>query len=104
MPLYDYHCSDCGPFRAWHPMSEAAAPSACPACGTAAQRAMTAPFLATMNPHSRIAHQRNEKSAAEPRMVRKPDRAHGHGHAHGHHGHSHHGHSHGASRPWMIGH
>ena len=102
MPLYDYSCEDCGPFRAWRSMSDAAAPEDCPTCGAEARREMTAPFLATMNPHNRIAHQRNEKSAAEPQMVKKSKQTHDHGH--GHHGHSHPAHKHGPSRPWMIGH
>lgn len=106
MPLYDYHCDDCGPFRSWRPMSEAAAPEHCPDCDAEVQRAMTAPFIANMNPHTRIAHQRNEKSAHEPRMVKKSGKAHDHAPGHHHHGHGHgrHGHAHGPSRPWMIGH
>jgi hypothetical protein len=67
---------------------------------------MVAPSLALMNPHNRIAHQRNEKSAHEPQVVsrsrsQQTDHAHRHGHSHGHH----HQHRHGAaSRPWMLGH
>lgn len=102
MPLYDYTCEDCGPFRAWRSMNDAAAPEDCPDCGAKAQRAMTAPFVTNMNPHTRIAHQRNEKSAAEPRMIKKSNKTHDHGH--GHHGHGHPAHKHGPSRPWMIGH
>ena len=108
MPLYDYRCSDCGEFRAWRSMREAALPAACPACQQAARRAVAAPSLALMNPHNRIAHQRNEKSAHEPQVVSRRDhgpqdgQGHGHGHGHGP-GHRHHRHGHGG-RPWMIGH
>lgn len=104
MPLYDYACDDCGPFREWQPMSEATAPVACSSCGALSPREVTAPFIANMNPYNRVAHQRNEKSANEPQVVRK--KAHGadaHAHPHRHHGHAQ-GKAHGHGRPWMIGH
>jgi len=87
-------------------MSAAAAPAACPVCGEAAPRTIAAPFIANMNPHNRIAHQRNEKSADEPRLIRKKTHDHNAGaHPHHHGGHAHgHSHSHGQGRPWMIGH
>jgi putative FmdB family regulatory protein len=101
MPLYDYQCASCGDFRVWRRMSEAGAPVDCTNCGAAAARAVVAPNLALMNPHSRIAHQRNEKSAHEPQVVSRSRPHQGeHRHAHGHH----HQHRHGASRPWMLGH
>lgn len=105
MPLYDYACNDCGPFREWQSMSAAAIPVDCPACGDSAPRAVTAPFIANMNPHNRIAHQRNEKSADEP-MVRSGEYVMSTGKKRsGHHHHGHHGHSHGhQGRPWMVGH
>ncbi len=76
MPRYDYSCDECGRFTAWRPMSEYAEPSECPTCGSPAPRAVTAPFIADMNPHTRIAHERNEKSAHEPQVEsrRAPDR------------------------------
>lgn len=104
MPLYDYSCYDCGAFRDWQPISASTKPAACPSCGEKASRGIAAPFIANMNPHNRIAHQRNEKSADEPRVVRKKTHDHdadSHPHRHGSHGHSH---SHGHGRPWMIGH
>lgn len=89
-------------------MSESAVPMPCPSCDTRAERLVTAPFIANMNPHSRIAHERNEKSAHEPRVVRKTRKdpaEHGHSHGHGrHNGHGQHLHVHRGSRPWMIGH
>jgi len=101
MPLYDYHCPGCGDFRAWRSMREAAVPAECPDCQHLAPRAVVAPNLALMHAHTRIAHQRNEKSAHEPRVVSRSE--HGQGHA-GHRGH-HHQHGHGVGgRPWMIGH
>ena len=114
MPRYDYSCDECGPFKAWRPMSEYSEPSECPSCGSPAPRAVTAPFIASMNPHSRIAHQRNEKSAHEPQVMSRREmdrlgatRSGGAGHRHHHHGHGHghkHGHHRHSGRPWMIGH
>ncbi len=106
MPLYDYSCDDCGTFRDWNPMSASAMPAVCPNCGENASRIITAVFIANMNPHNRIAHQRNEKSTHEPQIVRKKTHEHdadSHPHRHCNHDHSH-SHSHGHGRPWMIGH
>jgi putative FmdB family regulatory protein len=105
MPLYDYNCPDCGGFRAWQRMSEAADPVECPGCARPASRLVVAPSLGILPSVTRRAHERNEKSAHEPRVVSKESGAGDHGHAHGHgHGHGH-GHRHGAGgRPWMIGH
>lgn len=104
MPLYDYSCAQCGPFREWRSMSESSKPASCPDCGLKSKRFMTAPFVADMHPHSRIAHQRNEKSAHEPKVVSRPTGESAGGHSHSHSHGRHHGHSHGPSRPWMIGH
>jgi putative FmdB family regulatory protein len=38
MPNYEYACADCGPFVAFRPMAEFAAPSPCPVCGAPAGR------------------------------------------------------------------
>lgn len=127
MPLYEYDCTSCGPFRAWTSLSEAQSPSACPDCGGRAPRAIAMPFLARMNPNTRIAHQRNEKAAHEPVVMSRQElqasgrkrtalygdnRAHlnhHHGCSHGDHHHESKGSSglrtaHKSTRPWMIGH
>src|ERR1700755_2028055 len=67
MPIYDYQCSDCGPFRMMRPMAQSNAPTTCPTCGRVSTKTITAPFLADMAPHNRIGSQRNEKSAHAPR-------------------------------------
>lgn len=109
MPLYDYQCEACGPFRSWESMMAATCAIPCPDCAEPAPRSVSAPFLANMNPHSRIAHQRNEKSAHEPqvttreRMSKQGKKKHPHAGGGHHHGHGH-KHSHGSGRPWMIGH
>ncbi len=46
MPLYDYACAACGPFRAFRPMAESDRPHPCPACAAAAVRTLTTPYLA----------------------------------------------------------
>lgn len=106
MPLYDYSCERCGPFREWREMRLYSRPIACPSCGGKSPRAITAPNISSMSKNSRIAHHRNEKSADQPEVVTKKQHDHGaHGKSRGHgHGHAHPSHSHGPSRPWMIGH
>ena len=71
MPLYDYDCADCGPFRAWTAMDRAAEPCACPYCGQDAARQLATPHLATMNGKLRKAMDRAERSSAEPRLVKR---------------------------------
>ena len=46
MPMYDYNCADCGDFRELRPMMESSLPQACPECGEASNRMISAPFLA----------------------------------------------------------
>ncbi len=113
MPLYDYHCNDCGNFRSWQSMSASDAAVACPDCARSATRLVTAPSLSLMPNNNRIANARNEKSADQPELVTKTPkdqgRSAGQPHAHGGHCHtghqsSGHGHSHSHGRPWMIGH
>jgi len=47
MPLYDYDCPDCGPFRALRPMSDSAGAQDCPKCGDPAPRQLRAPMLSS---------------------------------------------------------
>ncbi len=112
MPIYGYDCEAHGPFTEMRPMSRSSEPMPCPDCGNDAPRSISAPFIANMDPKNRIAHQRNEKSANEPKVVSQNPGGHNHSHPHSH------GHSHGArrntglgeglhnthSRPWSIGH
>ena len=66
MPLYDYHCPECGMFSTWGTIQDPHADAACPSCGQAATRQISAPSLAIMSADTRRAHERNEKSAHEP--------------------------------------
>jgi putative FmdB family regulatory protein len=88
MPLYNYVCPTCGPFDDWRPLSQAEADAACPSCATLSRRSVAMPFLACVSREVRIAHQRNERSADQPRVVgrdelHRHDHAHTHGHQHG---------------------
>ena len=69
MPLYDYRCDSCGDFRDWQAMVRSQEPADCPTCGRPARRRVARPFIAFMPSHTRIAHQRNEKSAHEPKVM-----------------------------------
>jgi putative FmdB family regulatory protein len=114
MPLYSYCCEQCGTFEDWRKMSQSADSALCPQCGGSARRAIEAPFLSTLSSHSRIAHERNEKSAHEPMVMgreqlqrsglKRSEVLAQQGHScHGHHHNSRH-HVHRSRRPWMIGH
>ena len=104
MPLYLYTCNRCGDFQEWQSMTACDQSIACPSCGMVSRRAVTAPTILGMDAHTRYAHMRNEKSAHEPRVVRRDDQEQGHhAHAHSRAG-SHASHFHQSSRPWMIGH
>lgn len=50
MPMYDYRCTTCGDFRELRPMAESRTPRPCPHCGEVAERALSAPFLAGVDP------------------------------------------------------
>ncbi len=49
MALYGYVCESCGPFEEWAAIAVAAEPCACPGCGAASERQLSAPNFALMN-------------------------------------------------------
>lgn len=71
MPIYDYRCEHCGDFSALRKMSEAGDSMECVECGEMAVRVISAPYLALMDRNTRVANERNEKSAHEPKQVRR---------------------------------
>lgn len=71
MPLYDFVCGDCGPFRAWTVIGAGDAPAECPDCGGACARGLAAPQISTMNVRLRSAMARSERSIDEPKVVKK---------------------------------
>lgn len=105
MPLYDYGCDTCGPFRDWQPMSLWDLDIGCPSCGRPSKRLVAKPSLSCIDRDVRHAHERNERSAEEPHVMRREEwrAANGgvgmptHQRAHGHHGRNIH-------RRSMIGH
>jgi putative FmdB family regulatory protein len=70
MPLYDYECRSCGPFREWRSMSEYCKPARCPDCHRRAMRSVATPMLG-MEAGLRTALASSERSAHEPRVVRR---------------------------------
>jgi putative FmdB family regulatory protein len=78
MPVYDYLCSECGPFTETRPMADCDLAHDCPNCRKEAPRAfLTAPYLSGMATERRLAHVVNERSASEPKLLSK--QAHGAG-------------------------
>lgn len=69
MPFYDYACDRCGDFRLLRPMAESREPQACPVCGTACERAVSAPFLAGVLPPHGMTAPRNAQGRAPWRHV-----------------------------------
>ena len=80
MPLYDYQCRVCGPFKEFRPLSEWDEDTKCPNCGSLSKRCIAMPRLQCVSRNVRVAHERNERSAEEPRVMRREelDAAHGH--------------------------
>lgn len=67
MPTYDYDCPNCGGFDALRPIADRDQPSACPDCGKASPRVLTAaPRLALLGGDLRQALDRNERARHEP--------------------------------------
>lgn len=107
MPLYDYECRRCGPFREWRKMSDYEKAMKCPECGKPARRTVATPLLGTMDAGLREAHGVNERSGHEPRVERRPIGGHDHAHGRGESRFSKMdgpGHYVPARRPWAVGH
>lgn len=107
MPLYDYACRKHGPFSDWRPMKHSDRDVPCPSCGKPSKRTVASPYLGRLSPAVRMAHQRNEKSAHEPQVLRREELNAMRGRIGARHEHKHHtgkhGHGHGM-RPTMLGH
>ncbi len=67
MPTYDYACGRCGGFEALRPSGLRDEPAACPDCGCASPRVLSAaPRLALMASGTRHAMETNERARHEP--------------------------------------
>ena len=80
MPVYEYLCNECGPFKDMRPMSECDDPQACPRCETSAPRViLTAPNFFRMPSDKRKAIAVNEGSAHAPKTLAEYKASHGPG-------------------------
>lgn len=71
MPTYDYDCARCGGFEALRPSALRDEPAACPDCGGASPRVLSAtPRLALMAADTRHAMATNERARHEPASSR----------------------------------
>lgn len=71
MPTYDYACPACGGFEALRTLSQRDEPAACPDCGTASPRVLSAaPRLAWLDATTRRAMDVNERARHEPQSSR----------------------------------
>lgn len=68
MPVYEYQCSECGPFVEVRPLAESSAPGSCPRCGRASPKLFPMVNLRSMRPENRTAWERNERSAHAPHV------------------------------------
>ena len=71
MPLYEYECGRCGVFSAMKKISEFNEPAECNTCGESSARIISVPNYALLGKAVRVAHERNEQSAHEPRALRR---------------------------------
>jgi putative FmdB family regulatory protein len=96
MPLYEYRCVCGNRIDQLRALAVRNIPADCECCGAMAARVASAPRLAVVSATTRLAHERNERSAHEPRKVTRTT-SHQPCTTHGQPG-SHRG------RPWMLGH
>lgn len=69
MPIYDYDCESCGPFRETRPMAKSDEPCECPECGEPSSRAFfVMPAFACMDVSKRSALATNERASHEPAL------------------------------------
>lgn len=78
MPIYEFNCREHGTAQALRCVADRDSVLSCPACGSAMNRAISAPHLAHMNPDERLARERNERSANEPQRARRASCGHTH--------------------------
>lgn len=68
MPLYEYECPHHGGFDETRPFAQSSEPAPCPTCGAESARVISVPRFAGMDRGTRIAHERNERSAHAPHV------------------------------------
>jgi putative FmdB family regulatory protein len=80
MPVYEYLCDECGPFKDMRPMAECDDPQICPSCESSSPRViLTAPNFLCMSSDRRKAIATNERSANAPKTLDQYKASHGPG-------------------------
>ncbi|EOM76690.1 FmdB family zinc ribbon protein [Rhodococcus rhodnii] len=69
MPLYEFHCQDCGPIERHHPMATVPDDEPCPECGESMRRRVGAPALGRIGSPAMRALDDAARSAHEPAVV-----------------------------------
>ena len=100
MPIYEYQCEVHGSFSQLKSIASRNQQSHCPSCGSVSTRMMSVPSLPIMTRQNRIAWQRNEESAHQPKHKSK----HVCQHNCSHKSHSKYVTPGPAALPWMLGH
>jgi putative FmdB family regulatory protein len=70
MAIYEYSCSNCGPFDVSHPMGSASPTDRCVTCGETARRSFVAPLLNRTSQPIAAAVTQAERSRDQPEVVR----------------------------------
>ena len=68
MPIYEYHCEECGSFAQLRRIDQSSQPAKCPECGTLASKIFPIIHLRSMRSENRTAWERNERSAHAPHV------------------------------------
>jgi putative FmdB family regulatory protein len=71
MTVYEYRCTECGPFDVARPIGEARPEEPCRTCGDGARRVFTSPMLPRVAGALSRALGLQEASAHQPRVVRE---------------------------------
>ncbi|SDP10969.1 zinc ribbon domain-containing protein [Afipia sp. GAS231] len=80
MPVYEYLCNHCGPFKDMRPMAECDDPQDCPSCESQSPRViLTAPAFFCMPSDKRLAAATNERSSNAPKTLAEYKASHGPG-------------------------
>ena len=108
MPLYEYHCSECGLFEVIQDSDKVEDTIECSECGRLAARVFSPPTFCRVFSGTRHTLQKRADRSFEPRLMSHEEKTKtlgqnttcGHGHHHGQHK----PHKNNLDRPWMMKH
>lgn len=80
MPIYTYHCVECGPFERVRRVAERADEAPCPTCAASSRRAFDSPHLAGVSPARDGAVEAAGRSAEAPQVATRSGPATDRGH------------------------